>query len=62
MVKAGLSGEDKPRCEFASIIGRPMYRSVMPGMGQSNIYVGDEAQAKANRIVNIINCLKAWNS
>jgi len=35
MVKAGIGGEDKPRVMFPSIVGRPMYRAVMPGMGGS---------------------------
>eukprot|EP01114_Cavostelium_apophysatum_P013876 TRINITY_DN3459_c0_g1_i1.p1 TRINITY_DN3459_c0_g1~~TRINITY_DN3459_c0_g1_i1.p1 ORF type:complete len:1054 (+),score=286.64 TRINITY_DN3459_c0_g1_i1:176-3337(+) len=46
MVKAGIAGEDKPRVVFPSVIGRPMYRAVMPGMGTQSFYIGDEAQAK----------------
>ncbi len=49
LVKAGMAGEDHPRSVFASIVGRPMYRAVMPGMlggNASSTYVGEEAQAK----------------
>lgn len=46
MVKAGLSGDDKPRAVFPSIVGKPVYRAVMPGMGNKTVYVGEEAQAK----------------
>jgi len=47
LVKAGFAGEEKPRVVFSSVVGRPMYRAVMPGMGGTNtLYVGEEAQAK----------------
>jgi len=47
IVKAGIAGEERPRAVFPSIIGRPMYRAVIPGMGATNdMYVGEEAQAK----------------
>ncbi|GAM26799.1 hypothetical protein SAMD00019534_099740 [Acytostelium subglobosum LB1] len=45
VVKAGFAGEDKPRCVFPSIIGYPLFNSVMKGMGKEK-YIGDEAQAK----------------
>lgn len=46
MVKAGFSGQDAPRTIFPSIIGRPKHNNVMVGMGNKELYVGDEAQSK----------------
>lgn len=46
MVKAGMAGEDAPRCIFPSIIGRPKHTGVMVGMNARDIYVGDDAQSK----------------
>lgn len=46
MVKAGFSGEDAPRAVFPSLIGRPKYTSVMSGISQKDLYVGDEAQSR----------------
>merc|ERR1712149_95316 len=46
MCKAGFAGDDGPRSVFPSIVGRPKYEGIMPGMGQKEVYVGDEAQAK----------------
>lgn len=47
VVKAGIAGEEKPRVMFPSLVGRPMYRAVMPGMGGGrDLYVGSEAQDK----------------
>ena len=31
MIKAGFAGEDAPRAEFPSIVGRPKYGSAMQG-------------------------------
>merc|ERR1711971_1084009 len=46
MCKAGFAGDDAPRSVFPSIVGRPKYEGIMPGMGQKEVYVGDEAQSK----------------
>lgn len=46
MVKAGIAGEDSPRCVFPSIIGRPKHTGVMVGMNTRDMYVGDDAQSK----------------
>ena len=42
--KPGFSGEDKPRCVFPSIVGRPKNPGVIVGVEQKDIYIGDEAQ------------------
>ncbi|KAG6491985.1 hypothetical protein ZIOFF_046931 [Zingiber officinale] len=42
--KAGFAGDDAPRENFPSIVGRPCHTGVMVGMGQKDAYVGDEAQ------------------
>ena len=47
MVKAGIAGETAPRAVFPAIIGKPMYRAVLPGsQGGSQTYVGEDAQRK----------------
>jgi actin beta/gamma 1 len=46
MVKAGFSGEDAPRAVFPAAVGRPHYTAIMPGMGNKDSYIGDEALAK----------------
>ena len=40
--KAGVSGEDAPRVKLPTIIGRIRQQIVMQGMGQKDMYVGDE--------------------
>lgn len=46
MCKAGYAGDDAPQAVFPSIVGRPKQQSTMVGMGSSDFFVGDEAQAK----------------
>ncbi|RZS06132.1 hypothetical protein BHM03_00036738 [Ensete ventricosum] len=44
--QAGFAGDDAPRAVFPSIVGQPRHASVMVGMENKNIYIGDEAQSK----------------
>jgi actin-related protein len=46
MVKAGIAGDDAPKCVFPSIVGRPKHQGIMVGMDQKDCYIGDEAQTK----------------
>ena len=46
MVKAGFADEDAPRAVFPAAVGRPHYTAIMPGMGNKDSYIGDEALAK----------------
>ncbi|KAL4481485.1 hypothetical protein ABPG74_007574 [Tetrahymena malaccensis] len=42
--KAGIAGDDAPRTDFPSIVGRPKYTCTM--FGEKELYVGDDALAK----------------
>lgn len=46
MCKVGLSGDDAPRSAFPCIVGTPKFNVVMIGMGNKEVYVGDEAISK----------------
>ncbi|XP_075243496.1 actin-3-like isoform X2 [Convolutriloba macropyga] len=46
MVKAGFAGEEAPRAVFPSIVGRPIYNMITPGMGFKEAYIGEEAQQR----------------
>lgn len=43
---AGFAGDDAPRVAVPSIAGHPKSGGVMVGMGQKDVYYGDEAMAK----------------
>ena len=47
MCKAGLAGEEAPRSVFPSLVGRPKYEQYVVGGSNKDVYVGDEASAKA---------------
>lgn len=49
--KAGIAGEEEPRCCFPSIVGRPKTANVMSGTQAAECYVGDEAQAKRGVLI-----------
>lgn len=46
-IKAGFAGQDAPGAVFPTIVGKPRHTGVMVGMGQTDAYVGEEAQSKA---------------
>ncbi|KAJ3437481.1 actin-97 [Anaeramoeba flamelloides] len=46
MIKAGFTGDDAPRAVFPSVVRRPRHKNVMVGMGQYDLYIGEEAQTK----------------
>eukprot|EP01083_Nonionella_stella_P273982 929752_1 len=45
-MRAGFSGDDAPRAAFPMAVGRPRHQGVMVGMGNKDVYVGDDALAK----------------
>mmetsp|Transcript_67144 Transcript_67144/g.148774 ORF Transcript_67144/g.148774 Transcript_67144/m.148774 type:complete len:383 (-) Transcript_67144:77-1225(-) len=45
-VKAGLSGEEAPRCVFPALVGRPKHGTMMPGSEQKDYFMGEEAISK----------------
>eukprot|EP00794_Sanderia_malayensis_P009205 gene9205-10179_t len=45
-MKAGFAGDEMPKSEVRTLVGRPRHQGVMVGMGQKDAYVGDEALAK----------------
>ena len=46
VVKAGYAGEDAPRCVFPCVVGQPRHQGVMIGMGNKDVFIGDEAESK----------------
>ncbi len=50
-MKCGFAGDEAPRAVFPSIVGRPKMPSIMVGMDQKDIYIGDEAQRKFGELI-----------
>nr|XP_034334282.1 protein mono-ADP-ribosyltransferase PARP4 isoform X4 [Crassostrea gigas] len=48
-MKAGFAGDDAPRAEFETTVGRPRHQGVMVGMGQKDAYVGKEATERTKK-------------
>ncbi|XP_022091353.1 actin-5-like [Acanthaster planci] len=46
--KAGLSGQDFPSTVFPSVVGRPRFKGITPGVGQKACFVGHEALQRRN--------------
>ena len=46
MCKAGLANQEAPSAYFPCLVGRPKYKNVLLGMGDKELYVATEAQAK----------------
>ena len=45
-MQAGFAGDDAPCVVFPSVIGWPRNKHAMIGIGQKEMYLGDEAQAR----------------
>jgi actin, other eukaryote len=45
-IRAGISGEDAPRCCFRTVVGRSRMPSVMIGLESKERYIGVEAMEK----------------
>ena len=43
MTKAGIAGEDAPKCSFPTLVGRSKMPGIMVSMDQPDTYVGEEA-------------------
>lgn len=46
LMQTGFAGDDAPCVVFPSLIGQPRNKNSMIGIGQKDMYFGDEAQAK----------------
>ncbi|CAE7582918.1 unnamed protein product [Symbiodinium natans] len=45
-VKAGVAGEEAPRCVFPAVVGKPKHAAMMPGSDKKEYYLGEEAMGK----------------
>lgn len=46
MCKAGFAGEHQPRCVIPEVVGKAKNPGVLIGIGQKELYIGEEAQQK----------------
>jgi len=44
IIKAGLAGQDQPKCQLPSIVGRPKHSRVMAGAVEGDSFIGNRAQ------------------
>ena len=52
-MKAGLAGDDVPRCQTPTIVGRPTKQAAsIVGLDHREVYVGEEAMQKRG-VLNI---------
>jgi len=52
VLKAGMSGADKPNVKFPAIVGRPRGGGVIGGQAPKDFYIGEEA-AKLKGVLNL---------
>ncbi|CAK9033312.1 unnamed protein product, partial [Durusdinium trenchii] len=45
-VKAGVAGEEAPRCIFPAVVGKPKHGAMMPGTDKKDYYLGEEAVSR----------------
>ncbi|PHT45274.1 Actin, muscle 2/4/4A [Capsicum baccatum] len=50
-LEVGFAGDDSPGAVFQSIVSRSRHTGVMVGMGQKDVYVGEEAQCRRGMYV-----------
>ncbi|KRX00350.1 hypothetical protein PPERSA_10849 [Pseudocohnilembus persalinus] len=50
--KAGIAGDDAPRSQVPTVIGRPKQPGLMVGMDQKDTYVGNEVESK-HEVLNL---------
>jgi actin, other eukaryote len=46
MCKCGFAGNDAPSAAFPAVVGRPKMPGVLLGTGDTEVFVGEEANAK----------------
>jgi actin-related protein len=54
MCKAGLSGDDKPKTFFPTVVGRPKKQLTTAGINYKEVYVGHEVSNEVRQIRNIM--------
>ena len=57
-IRVGFSGEDYPRTEIPTIVGRPKNQDIQIGTGEQNVYVGDAALNDTNNTLTLNNPIK----